>query len=129
MMNMWSGEIVARIDFDTRSLSLEKNLKGLSPRSRLIEKEPSLYRYTEAAKRSFGNATYEVILLVPREVDQYIIGTLSDVANKSGGDIKRFSYFRGIYVQRGNNLILGIFEGKLKNGPAKKLNVSIQLTS
>jgi len=129
IINMGTGQIAARIDLDARKLSLQKKLAGLSPRSRLIEDEPSLFKYIDAAKVEFGKGDYEVILLLPLEIDHYIIGALSDITKNLGNDIMQFSSFCGVYVLKGNDLFLGIYKGKFKNGKMKHLNASMKLTS
>jgi len=129
ILNMDTGDIAAQIDTRNRALSLKKNLSGLSPRSRLIENEPTLFQYIKIAQNAFGNGNFAVILLLPLEIDHYIIGALSDTANKIGEDIKNFSTFYGVYVMRGRDLYLGIYKGRLKSGHIKKLNVSLRLTT
>lgn len=129
VLNTTSTHIEAEIDFDNKRLVAKGSLAGLSPRSRLIDAEPVIADYLRMAKRKFGMGNYTVILLLPMEIDHYIIGAINNSIEALGKNIKEFSAFQGVYVRRNRDLDIGIYEGTLKTGAKQRLNVSIKLNS
>lgn len=129
VLNTGSTYIEAEIDVANKRLVDKGSLAGLSPRSRLIEGEPVIADYLRLAKRKFGMGNYTVILLLPMEIDHYIIGAINNSIEVLGKNIKEFSTFQGVYVRRNKDLDLGIYEGTLKTGAKQRLNISIKLNS
>lgn len=128
IMNLRTGTIADRVNFAQKQLVPKGSLEGLSPRSRLIEKEPSMSKYIKNAENKYGKGNYAVILLVPLKIEQYIIGAINDAASRQGCDIKMFSSFNGLYIKKNKILYLGINKGVLKNNDKKPLNISIALS-
>lgn len=129
VLNTASNHIEAEIDFDNKRLVDKGSLAGLSPRSRLIEDEPVITDYLRLAKRKFGMGNYTVILLLPMEIDHYIIGAINKSIKALGKNINEFSTFEGVYVRQNRDLDLGIYKGTLKTGAKQRLNISIKLNS
>ena len=128
IMDLRTGTIINRVDFAQKQLVPKGSLGGLSPRSRLVEKEPSMNRYIKNAENKYGKGNYAVILLLPLKIEQYIIGAMNDAVSRQDFDIKMFSSFNGLYIKKNKILYLGINKGILKNRTKKPLNISIALS-
>ena len=117
---------VYEIDFDTRSLrksSLKKILaQNFSSRTRIIEDEPALNFYRQAAEKKYKLKNPEVILLVPQRMEDKIASGLS----ANGVNTNEFDGFKGTYHMAAGNLTLKIHEG-LSLSCKQKLNVEIPL--
>jgi hypothetical protein len=117
---------IYEIDFNTRSLrkSSLKNIavQNFSSRTRVIEDEPALNFYREKAIQKHNLKNPEVILLVPKRMEDKIASGLS----ASGIRINEFDGFKGTYYMLSDNLTLKIHEGISLSGK-QKLNIVIPL--
>lgn len=120
------GEILCGLDLKNEKLTSTGNLFGLSPRSREVD-EPQLNEYLVAAKNEYGLGHYKTILLLPLEIDHYIIGAISRTLETKRLEINEFKKFDGVYVKKDDNFYLGIYKGHLKDGTNHSLNISIAL--
>ena len=121
------GRIVARLDVNYKKLVSKGSLRGMSPRSRVVTHEKNILPYLEMARQDYGPGNYDIILLVPLEMDQYLISALENAVNKKGELIKEYSSFMGVYVERNGDFYLGVDRGVYKKGGIVPLNVSIKI--
>lgn len=120
--------LVAEIDFDSKGLKPLGDLSNLSPRSREISGEPEISRYKRLAEAYYGPCTYSMVLLLPMNIDCFLIAGIEQYLKGMGLANKDFISFDGIYRRQGNDLILEILSGKLRSGKVKTINARFNLT-
>lgn len=121
------GKIKCRIDVANQTLVPKGSLWGLSPRSRAVNNEPALAPLLEQARKEYGAGDYGIILLIPLNVDQYLIGALDKGMRQLNRNLKNISMFKGYYAQRGNELYLNVQSANMKQGSRLPLNFIIRL--
>ena len=120
--------LAAEIDFDAGQLTAIDALINLSPRSREITGESGITRYIKLAEHSYGPSTYSIILLLPLNVDYFLLAGMEEILKKEALSNRDFISFNGIYKKKNDDLILEIISGRLKNGKTKKMGVSFNLS-
>lgn len=121
--------LVAEIDTASRRLKRLSRLSKLSPRSRDITSEDALQKYINEAARRHGPSEYAVVMLFPLKVDAFLIGAIEDYLETIGKNSKDFFNFQGRYERKGNDLILRVVSGTLKNGSKLMLNSTLNLSN
>ncbi|HIC90913.1 MAG TPA: hypothetical protein EYP21_02390 [Syntrophaceae bacterium] len=128
IMDKCHKRLVAEINFHSGHLEQIGNLTNLSPRSREITGESGVSKYIELAECYYGPSTYSMVLLLPLNVDYFLVAGLEDSLKEEGLSNRDFVCFNGIYKKQGEDLILEIISGKLKNGQTRRMKVSFNLS-
>lgn len=123
---------ILRIDFYRNTLSPVSvksiSSRGFSPRTRAISDEPALAPMLRKAEKIYGVVRPEVILLVPRKLENKIALTVSEALEGKGCNIKDVSGLYGHYLVRGGNLVLNISRAEsFKSVGSVKMNLNIYL--
>lgn len=128
VMDKGHKKLVAEINFDSERLEEIDDLANLSPRSREITGESGVSRYMELAEYYYGPSTYSIVLLLPLNVDYFLVAGMEESLKEEGLSNRDFICFNGIYKKQGDDLILEIISGRLKNGETKRMKVSFNLS-
>lgn len=120
--------LVAEIDFDSGQLAEIGDLINLSPRSREITGESGIARYTKIAEHYYGPSTYSITLLLPLDVDCFLVAGLEEALKEEGLSNSDFICFNGRYKKKADDLVLEINSGRLKNGETKRMKISFNLS-
>jgi hypothetical protein len=104
-------KLVGEIDFQTLYLSPIRHLKGLSPRSRIISGELAVNKYIELANVMFGQGDYQMILLLPLQIDAALIGGMEKALSQSGYDVRNFISLEARYEKDSRGLWLIVVSG------------------
>jgi hypothetical protein len=114
-------------EFGLKQMVSKESFKGLSPRRRPFSLDATVESYITSAEQKYGPGDYQLTLMVPLEMDQYLIGALQDVARKKDTQIKEFWCFYGTYKPFDQGLVLNIHTGRRKPDWQMPLDVSIKL--
>ena len=104
-------KLVGEVDFQTLYLSPIRHLKGLSPRSRIISGELGVDKYIELANVMFGQGDYQMILLLPLQIDAALIGGMEKALRQSGYDVRNFISLEARYEKDSRGLWLIVLSG------------------
>jgi len=104
-------KLVGEVDFQTLYLSPIRDLDGLSPRSRIISGESAANQYIELANVMFGKGHYQMILLLPLDIDAALIAGMEKALRKSGYDVKDFISLQARYEKNSRGLWLVVVKG------------------
>jgi len=104
-------KLVGEVDFQTLYLSPIRHLKGLSPRSRIISSELAVNKYIELANVMFGQSDYQMILLLPLQIDAALIGGMEKALRQSGYDVRNFISLEARYEKDSRGLRLIVVSG------------------
>lgn len=120
-----------RIDFRAGSLeaiSLEKLKSGdFSPRTRLIDDEPFLASFLGRSKRKYGMSSPEIILLVPRSLENHIAYRTRDYFKATGIDPEKLTGLYGTYLISNGGLVLRLTRAVAANGASRRINLSVRM--
>jgi hypothetical protein len=123
---------ILRIDFYRNSLS-PVSIKSISshnfsPRTRAISDEPALAPMIRKAERIYGIRNPEVILLVPKRLENKIALMVSEELSRKGASLGEVSALYGHYMVRGGNLALNISRAEsFKRRDPVRMNLNIYL--
>ena len=104
-------KLVGEVDFQTLYLNPIRHLKGLSPRSRIISGELAVNKYIELANVMFGHGDYQMILLLPLQIDAALIGGMEEALSQSGYDVRNFVSLEARYEKDSGGLWLVVVSG------------------
>ena len=104
-------KLVGEVDFHTLYLSPIRHLNGLSPRSRIISSELAASQYIELANVMFGKGDYQMILLLPLQVDAALIAGMEKALRQSGYDVRNFISLQARYEKDSRGLWLVVVKG------------------
>jgi hypothetical protein len=104
-------KLVGEVDFQTLYLSPINHLDGLSPRSRIISGESAANQYIELANVMYGKGHYQMILLLPLDIDAALIAGMEKALRKSGYDVKDFISLQARYEKNSRGLWLVVVKG------------------
>jgi hypothetical protein len=104
-------KLVGEVDFQTLYLSPINHLDGLSPRSRIISSESAANQYIELANVMFGKGHYQMILLLPLQIDAALIAGMEKALRKSGYDVRDFISLEARYEKNSRGLWLVVVRG------------------
>jgi hypothetical protein len=104
-------KLVGEVDFQTLYLSPINHLDGLSPRSRIISSESAANQYIELANVMFGKGQYQMILLLPLQIDAALIAGMENALRKSGYDVRDFISLQARYEKDSRGLWLVVVKG------------------
>lgn len=104
-------KLVGEVDFQTLYLSPIRHLNGLSPRSRIISSESAANQYIELAHVMFGKGHYQMILLLPLQIDAALIAGMEKALRKSGYDVRDFISLQARYEKDSSGLWLVVVKG------------------
>ena len=104
-------KLVGEVDFQTLYLSPINHLDGLSPRSRIISSESAASQYIELANVMFGKGQYQMILLLPLQIDAALIAGMEKALRKSGYDVRDFISLQARYEKDSRGLWLVVVKG------------------
>ena len=104
-------KLVGEVDFQTLYLNPIRQLRGLSPRSRVISGEMEANKYIELANAMFGKGDYQMILLVPLDIDAALIAGMEKALKKSGYDVRDFVSLQARYEKDSHGLWLVVLRG------------------
>ena len=104
-------KLVGEVDFHTLYLSPIRHLNGLSPRSRIISSELAANQYIELANVMFGKGDYQMILLLPLQIDAALIAGMEKALRKSGYDVRDFISLQARYEKDSRGLWLVVVKG------------------
>jgi hypothetical protein len=104
-------KLVGEVDFHTLYLSPIRHLNGLSPRSRIISSELAASQYIELANVMFGKGDYQMILLLPLQIDAALIAGMEKALRQSGYDVKNFISLQARYEKDSRGLWLVVVKG------------------
>ena len=107
-------KLVGEVDFQTLYLNPIRHLKGLSPRSRIISGELAVNKYIELANVMFGQGDYQMILLLPLQIDAALIGGMEKALRQSGYDVRDFISLEARYEKNSSGLWLVVVKGTQK---------------
>ena len=107
-------KLVGEVDFQTLYLSPIRHLVGLSPRSRIISAESAANQYIELANVMFGKGHYQMILLLPLDIDAALIGGMEKALRQSGYDVRDFISLEARYEKNSQGLWLVVVAGTHK---------------
>ena len=123
----FSGSVLSEVDPLTGRTFPARDLDGLSPRSRRIRSEPAVAGILSRSKAEFGVAGAEVILLLPFDLDAYLIGGMECALRDDGMNLEDFTEFRGVYLLENDRLVLRIDSGIFKGGGSQELTLRFSL--
>ena len=106
--------LVGEVDFQTLYLSPIRHVGGLSPRSRIISAESAANQYIELANVMFGKGQYQMILLLPLDIDAALIAGMEKALRHSGYDVRDFLSLEARYEKNSHGLWLVVVEGTYK---------------
>jgi hypothetical protein len=104
-------KLVGEVDFHTLYLSPIRHLNGLSPRSRIISSELAANQYIELANVMFGKGDYQMILLLPLQIDAALISGMEKALGQSGYDVRNFISLQARYEKDSRGLWLVVVKG------------------
>jgi len=104
-------KLVGEVDFHTLYLSPIRHLNGLSPRSRIISNELAANQYIELANVMFGKGDYQMILLLPLQIDAALIAGMEKALRQSGYDVRNFISLQARYEKNSRGLWLVVVKG------------------
>ena len=104
-------KLVGEVDFHTLYLSPIRHLNGLSPRSRIISNELAANQYIELANVMFGKGDYQMILLLPLQIDAALIAGMEKALRQSGYDVRNFISLQARYEKDSRGLWLVVVKG------------------
>lgn len=102
------------------------SLQGLALERPRIVSDPEAEPYLQGARQRFGPGSYEVVVLFPQGVEQWMVEQLAQQARRQGLDPSALARFEGHYRLSGGNLVLVITEAVEKGG--RVLPLSVRLT-
>ncbi|HJO94717.1 MAG TPA: hypothetical protein QF753_15065 [Victivallales bacterium] len=109
---------------DLREVSINRlKSRDYSSKSRVITDEPALDIYRILAEKKYNLINSEVILLVPNNIEKYIV---SEIVN-SGISLKNILSFKGYYQIINSDFILLLTEANYKSGSSDQINIEIIL--
>ena len=120
-------KLVGEVDFHTLYLSPIRHLNGLSPRSRIISSELAASQYIELANVMFGKSDYQMILLLPLQIDAALIAGMEKALRQSGYDVRNFISLQARYEKNSRGLWLVVVRGNDKNFGRVPLRVRFNL--
>jgi len=104
-------KLVGEVDFHTLFLSPIRYLNGLSPRSRVISRELAAEQYIELANVMFGKSDYQMILLLPLQIDAALIAGMEKALTQAGYDVRDFISLQARYERDSHGLWLVVVKG------------------
>jgi hypothetical protein len=104
-------KLIGEVDFQTLYLSPIRNLEGLSPRSRIISGESAANQYIELANVMHGKGHYQMILLLPLQIDAALVAGMEKALRKSGYDVRDFISLQARYEKNSGGLWLVVVRG------------------
>jgi hypothetical protein len=104
-------KLVGEVDFQTLYLSPINHLNGLSPRSRIISGESAANQYIELANVMFGKGHYQMILLLPLDIDAALIAGMEKALRQTGHDVRDFMSLQARYKKDSHGLWLVVVSG------------------
>ncbi|KPJ61793.1 MAG: hypothetical protein AMJ42_00885 [Deltaproteobacteria bacterium DG_8] len=128
IMDMNSKKLKAEIDIASGRLIEVGNLKGLSPRSRNISNESETDVYIRAAQKKYGQSGYSVVLLLPLTIDSMLVAGMEESLKEINLNNADFYYFKGLYKEERDGLILNIISGRRKDGKTLPLDIAFNLS-
>lgn len=97
---------------------------GYSPRSRTISDEPALEWALDEAEEEYGMSNPEILLLVPRSMEDRIASNLSSSLTQDGVSLEEVIGLRGHYAKGdGKELALVVTQAYLANGESVDVNI------
>jgi hypothetical protein len=107
----WRKKLVGEVDFHTLYLSPIRHLNGLSPRSRIISSELAANQYIELANVMFGKGDYQMILLLPLQIDAALTAGMEKALRQAGYDVRNFISLQARYENDSRGLWLVVVKG------------------
>lgn len=127
IMDRYTDRLVSLIDFRGEQITPVNNLSGVSPKARFIKEEHWVEKYIIQARREHGPGKYQVILLIPMNLDHYIAGAIEDALGRSKIATKDVESLSGWYRKSGTSLAMELRELRMKNGKRQKVNINLKL--
>lgn len=123
----WGNRVLSEVDPLTGDLFLARELEGLSPRSRRIRSEPVVSGILRRATAEFGVSVVEIVLLLPFDLDAYLIGGMERAVCDGGMELADFAEFRGVYLLENGQLVLRIDSGVVRGGGTREFALRFSL--
>lgn len=119
-------EIVGSVDVETGLVRDAAGLAAFSPRARDYTGEPGLSFLARAMRDRFG-ASAVVMMLVPRNVDAGLFGSIARVLEERGEHHEDYREIRGSYERAGSRIQLRVESGLRRDGSEVAIDLLFDL--
>ena len=119
-------EIVGSVDVETGLVRGASGLAAFSPRARDYTDEPGLSFLARAMRERFGAAAV-VMMLVPRNVDAGLFGSIARVLAERGERHEDYREIRGRYERAGSGIHLRVESGLRRDGSEVAIDLLFDL--